>query len=163
MEDDVELAAAERSEVAHVATHVGERGPAAAREPPDRLELPRADVEERRVGAELGEEDRVPSAAAGERQHALSLERHAPQRVVRELVEEAALAQLVAWRRPLGARVRDAHLREALPHPFVVRGDVIDRDASGHDAIVASLTKSREAESPHAGRPRVRTYAHDRS
>src|SRR5207249_695857 len=49
----------------------------------------------------------------------------------RELVEEAPLAPDVARRLAQRARVRDAGLREALPHLPVVLADVVDRGARG--------------------------------
>src|SRR5438093_75693 len=129
--DDVELPMVERGEVAHVALDEAELRPAAAGERAHRGELALGDVEQRRGRAELREQDRVPSAAARERQHTLAFESDATKPATRELVEEAPLAPDVARRLAQRARVRDAGLREALPHLPVVLADVVDRGVRG--------------------------------
>ena len=136
MEHEVELAAAKGAEVAHVATDVVDLGPAPARERAHGRELPRRDVEERRVRAELGKEDGVPAAPAGEREHALAVERRVAEAAARDLVEETPFAGAVSRRRPLRPRVGDAGAREAVPHALVVRRDLVDGDASRHAPIV---------------------------
>ena len=136
MEDDVEFAASERAQVAHIPADVVELRAAPARERADRRELARADVEEGRVGAELREEDGVPAATAGEREDAGALQRDPGEAAARELREEAALAGAIARRCALRARVRDAGSREPVPHPLVVRRDLVDGDAPRHASIV---------------------------
>src|SRR5437867_7234847 len=88
MEDDVEFAGAESTQVAHVGAQVVELGPAAPRETAHRRELALGDVDERRGRAELGEEDRVPAPAAGQREHAPPLELDVFERAVRDAIEE---------------------------------------------------------------------------
>jgi hypothetical protein len=66
MKDDIELAAAERAQVAHVCPQVVELCTAALRKAADRRELSLRDVHEGRGRAELSEEDRVPAAAPGQ-------------------------------------------------------------------------------------------------
>ena len=143
MEDDVELAAAEDVQVAHVGANDLQRGPSLRRQSPHGRELRRADIDECRVGAELREENRVPPAATGERKHALPFERHAFQRSMRNAIEEAALARPISRRRALGTGVGNARSRETLPHALVVRADVVDRDATCHDAILAEPRVAR--------------------
>src|SRR6202008_1318477 len=47
---------------------------------------------------------------------------------VGEGVEEAALSARVIRRRALRPRVRDSRVREEVPHPLVVLGDLVDSD-----------------------------------
>src|SRR6266508_2293090 len=114
--DDVELSVAEGREVAHVALDEADLRAAVASERAHRGELALRDVEQRRRRAELREQDRVPSTAAGERQHAFALETLATQPPAGQLVEEAPFAARVARRLSEGARVGDAGFRQALPH-----------------------------------------------
>jgi thiamine monophosphate synthase len=65
MKDHIELAIAERAQVAHVGAQVVELRAAAPRKTADRIELSFRDVHEGRRRAELREEDRVPAAASG--------------------------------------------------------------------------------------------------
>jgi len=67
MKDDVELSVAEGAQISHVRSEVRELSTAASRKTADRPELRAADVDERGRRAELREEDRVPTAAAGQR------------------------------------------------------------------------------------------------
>jgi hypothetical protein len=138
MKDDVEFAAAESAQVAHVGPQILELGTATSRETPDRRELSARDVHERGGRAQLGEEDRVPAATARERKHALSVEVDAFERAVRDAIEESALPRLCSRRGALRTRVRDARFRESLPHALVVRTHLIDRDALCHAEIVAA-------------------------
>jgi len=130
---------------------------AGAREIADGLQLARADIQDRRVRAELREEHRMPAATAGQRQHALSFDRQAGEAVVR--IEERAPARDRPGRRALRTRVRDAGRRKPIPHPLVVRGDIVHRDAlrrSRHDrAIVCACPIGRASSSrvPSATRP----------
>ena len=138
VEDDVELAAAQCAQVAHVRPKVVELGATASRESAHRRELPSADVHEGRRGAELREEDRVPTASAGQRERALSFELDPFESAIRNPIEEPPLAGSGPRRRALRARVWDARLGEALPHALVVSGDLVYRDAFGHVEIVAA-------------------------
>src|SRR2546425_11935995 len=138
MKDDVELSGAEGAQVAHIGPQVVELGTAAPCETAHRRELAAGSVHERCRGAELREEDRVPAAAAGQRQHALSVELDPFERAVRDAIEEPTLSGPCPRWRALRPRVRDTRLREPLPHALVVRGDLVDRDAFGHGEIVAA-------------------------
>lgn len=138
VKDDVELAVAERTQVTHVRPQIGELGTSAARETADRRELRAADVHERGRRAELGEEDRVPTAAAGKGKHALSLEIDPVKRAVCYPIEEAPFSRSAPRRGALRPGVGNARLREALPHPLVVRAYFVDRDSFGHAEIVAA-------------------------
>src|SRR6185295_4906603 len=123
---DVELFVIERREIAHVALHETKLRPAFSRESAHRRELALRDVEERRGGAQLREEDGVPSAATGEGQHALSVELDAAEPSARQIVEKTPLTASVARGSADGPCVRDAGLRKALPHLTVVLADVIE-------------------------------------
>jgi hypothetical protein len=138
MEDDVELTVAEGAQVAHVGTQIFELGTAAPRETAHCRDLPAADVHERRSRAELGEDNGVPATAAGKREHALSVEVDAFERAVRDAIEEPTFPGFCPRWRALRSRVRDASLGEPFPHALVVRGNLIDRDASCHGEIVAA-------------------------
>jgi hypothetical protein len=138
MKDDIELAVAKRAQIAHVRPEVVEHRAAALRKTPDRLELPPRNVDESRCRTELREEDRVPTAAAGQRQHTLSLEVDAIERAIRDAIEKPPLPGFRSWRRALRTRVRDTRFREPFPHALVVRAHLIDRDALCHGEIVAA-------------------------
>jgi hypothetical protein len=138
MEDDVELAATERAQVPHVGPQVVELGTATSRETPHRRELAGRYVYQGRGGAELGEEDRVPAAPAGEGKHAFSLEVDALERAIGDAIEKAAFTSLCSRRVALRARVRDTCLREPLPHALVMRTDFVHRDPLCHAEIVAA-------------------------
>src|SRR5204862_3485679 len=64
--DQIEGARGERAEVAHVALDETKPRPALAREGPDGSELTLRKIEQRGLGAELGEEDRIPAATTGQ-------------------------------------------------------------------------------------------------
>lgn len=66
VEDHIELAVAERAQIAHVGSQVIELRAAAPRKTPDRRKLSLRDIHEGRRRAELREEDRVPAAAPGQ-------------------------------------------------------------------------------------------------
>ena len=136
--DEVELAPLEPREVAHVALHQSELRAALLRERAHRRELFRREIEERCLGTELGEEDRIPSAATRQGQHALSSQRDVLDAPEGELVEETPLRACVARRRALRSRVWDACGRQAIPHALVVLGDGVHGHAPSGRAGGAS-------------------------
>src|SRR5207302_10698384 len=118
VEDGVELAAAQCAQVAPVRPKVVERGATASRESAHRRELPSADVHEGRRGAELREEDRVPTASAGQRERAPSFELDPFESAIRNPIEEPPLAGPGPRRLALLARARHARLGAAVLHAF---------------------------------------------
>jgi hypothetical protein len=86
MEHDVELAVAEHPQIPHIPTDILEIRASLPSGATHSRELSRADVEERRRGTELAEQDGVPAAAARERKDAFPLERDVLERVVGDAV-----------------------------------------------------------------------------
>src|SRR5438552_324236 len=162
--DDVERSVLERGKVAHVAVDETQLRPAVASQRANGRELTPGDVEQRRGRAELGEEDRVPSAAAGERQHALAVEVDPAKPATRQLVEETPFTPGVARRPSERACVWDAGLRQSLPHPPVVLADVVDRDAARQGTLSqhwfrCASRKCRTRASSYAGSSSIQFQA----
>jgi hypothetical protein len=119
----------EARQIAHVAVDEAETGLLALRELAHGAKLPRRDVEQCHVGAELREDDGVPPAARGQRQDARTVEFHAAEAAAR--VHEAAHAVARARRPAYRTGVRNARSREAIPHPPVVLDDAIGLRSHG--------------------------------
>ena len=80
----------------------------------------------------------APGPGAGTLQDMLYVELDPFERAVRDPIEEPPHSGSCPRRRALRPRVRDAGLREPLPHALVVRGHFVDRDGLGHAEIVAA-------------------------
>src|SRR5207253_8175375 len=98
--DHVERFVLEYREILHVAADEADLDPLPFGQVADGFQLGRRDVEDRRVRAEFGEDNRIPTTARRQAEDAGALQLHAFQTCTR--IHEAPYAALVLGGRPKG-------------------------------------------------------------